>query len=104
MPARRFEEGTIGEFQQESGGSLTNQTDVTNGRYKLRAGFNTSPWRWVSWEAEYKRQYSESDYNHMMDVFYDPFYGDPLYVAPVSMVIRRSSSTGKSKVMELTPG
>ncbi|HTQ49664.1 MAG TPA: c-type cytochrome domain-containing protein [Candidatus Acidoferrales bacterium] len=78
----RFDEGSIGEFQQESGGNLTNQTDATDFRYNLSAGFNTSPWRWVSWEAEYKRQYSDWNYNHPTDVFYDPFYGDPTFVAP----------------------
>jgi hypothetical protein len=78
----RFDEDSIGEYQQEGNGNLTNQTDVASLRYNLRAGFNTSPWRWISWEAEYKRQYSGSDYNHITDVFYDPFYGNPISVAP----------------------
>jgi Planctomycete cytochrome C len=68
----RFEEGSIGEFQQEGAGQFTNRTDVTSDRYHLRAGFNTSPWRWVELNAEYRRQYSDSDYNHLIDFFNDP--------------------------------
>ena len=98
----RFDEGSIGEFQQESAGKLTNQTDATDIRYKLRAGFNTSPWRWVGWEAEYKRQYSDWDYNHPVDWFATLFMATRRML-PRKMVIRRSFSAEGSRVMDLKP-
>jgi hypothetical protein len=104
----RFEEGSAGKFQQEGSGQLTNQTDVTSDRYNLRAGFNTSPWRWVAWNAEYQRQYSDSDYNHLVDVFVSPFYGDPTSVAPANgypafILNRKIQSDGFETRLTLRP-
>jgi Planctomycete cytochrome C len=79
----RFDEDSIGEFQQEGSGQLTNNTDMTSERYDLRAGFNTSPWRWVELNADYLRQYSDTDYNHLIDWFVSP-YGDPTFLAPLN--------------------
>ncbi len=79
----QFDEDSLGEYQQEGSGQLTNKTEVTSGRYDLRAGFNTSPWRWVELNADYLRQYSDTDYNHPIDWFVSP-YGDPTYAAPAN--------------------
>jgi hypothetical protein len=103
----RIDEGTVGEYQQEGGGNLTNQTDVTDFRYNLRAGFNASPWRWVSWEAEYKRQYSDWDYSHPIDWFISP-YGDTLFSAPANgypafILSRRIQSDGVDTRLTLRP-
>jgi hypothetical protein len=103
----RFDEGTIGEFQQEGGGNLTNQTDVSSLRYNLRTGFNTSPWRWVSWEAEYKRQYSDWDYSHPIDWYISPF-GDPTFLAPGNgypafILSRQIQSDGADTRLTLRP-
>jgi hypothetical protein len=66
----RFDEDTIGEFQQQApDGTLANQTDYANYRYDLRGGFNTSPWRWMALNAEYRWQSSDTDYNHLLDVW-----------------------------------
>jgi hypothetical protein len=104
----QFEEGSIGEFQQEGSGQLTNQTDVTSDRYNLRAGFNTSPWRWIALNAEYQRQYSDSDYNHLMDWFVSPYYGDPGSVAPSNgypafILSRKIQSDGFETKLTLRP-
>jgi hypothetical protein len=103
----RSDEGSIGEFQQQGAGQLTNQTDVTSIRYDLRTGFNTSPWRWVAWEAEYQRQYSDWDYNHPVDWFASP-YGDPVYGAPQNgypafILSRRIQSDGFETKLTLRP-
>jgi hypothetical protein len=66
----RFEQDSISEFQQQDpAGTLTSQTDSTNYRYDLRSGFNTSPWRWSDLSAEYRWQSSDTDYNHLQDVW-----------------------------------
>ena len=79
----RFEEGTLGELQQQGSAQLTNQTDVTSENYNLRTGFNTSPWLWVAWNVEYQRHYSDTDYNHLMNWYLSP-NGDPASGAPVN--------------------
>jgi hypothetical protein len=79
--ARSEEEG-IGEYQQEEDpGALTNKTDATSDRYNLQTGFNTSPWRWFALDAQYQRQYSDTDYNHLIDEF-GSLVGDPTFVTP----------------------
>jgi hypothetical protein len=66
----RFEQESIEESQsQDPAGALTRQTDATNYRYNLRGGFNTSPWRWSSLNAEYRWKSSDTDYNHSQDVW-----------------------------------
>ena len=66
----RFEQESIGESQsQDPAGALTRQTDATNYRYNLRGGFNTSPWRWSSLNAEYRWKSSDTDYHHSRDVW-----------------------------------
>lgn len=66
----RFDEESIGESQQEApDGTLANQTDYTNYRYDLRGGFNASPWRWMALNAEYRWQSSDSDYDHLEDIW-----------------------------------
>jgi hypothetical protein len=77
----RFEEQSIKESEQEGSGNLMDNTDATSDRYNLRAGFNTSPWRWVALNAQYQRQSSDTDYNHLIDWFVSPF-GDPAFGAP----------------------
>ncbi len=104
----RFEEDSISELQEEGSGQLTNNTDVTSDRYNLRAGFNTSPWRWVALDARYHRQYSDTDYNHLIDVFVSPFYGDPLAVAPENgypafILSRKIQSDGLETKLTLRP-
>lgn len=104
----RFEEGSISERQEAGSGQLTNQTDVTSDRYNLRTGFNTSPWRWVALEAQYHRQYSDTDYHHLIDVFVSPFYGDPFSVAPENgypafILGRKIQSDGLETKLTLRP-
>lgn len=103
----RFDEGTIGEFQQEGGGNLTNQTDVSDLRYNLRAGFNTSPWNWVSWEAEYLRQYGNWDYSHPIDWYVsplgDPTFGTPTNGYPAFILGRQIQSDGVDTKLTLHP-
>jgi len=67
----RFEQESIDEFQQQDpvDGVLTRRTDSMNYRYDLRGGFNTSPWRWSSLNAEYRWQSSDTDYNHLQDIW-----------------------------------
>jgi hypothetical protein len=103
----RFEEGSISEFQQEGSAQLTNKTDVTSEHYDLRAGFNTSPWRWVAWNVECQRQYRDTDYNHPSDWFVSPF-GDPTSGAPANgypafILSRKIQSDGFETKLTLRP-
>ncbi len=67
----RFDQETVSQFQQQDPDGPINtetQTDATNYRYNFLTGFNTSPWRWCSLNAQYQYQYSDSDYNYPINV------------------------------------
>ena len=68
----RFEQDSIGQFENDQADlgaaqlndiSFRRDTDYTNDRREYRAGFDTSPWRWFSLSAHYKRRISDSDYD-----------------------------------------
>jgi hypothetical protein len=69
----RFERESIGQYERDepSAGVPANpsitflrNTDYDNDRRQLRAGFNTSPWRWIALNAHYQKRASDSDYDH----------------------------------------
>jgi hypothetical protein len=76
----RFDQESVNQFEQQDPQSpldtlnTENQTDATNYRYNFSTGFNTSPWRWCSLNAQYQYQYSDSDYNYPINVV-DGFSG-----------------------------
>ena len=66
----RFAQDSIGQFESDSPGSpdaFTLKTDYGNRLEDVRAGFSTSPWRWVALNAHYRYRDSDSDYNHLVD-------------------------------------
>jgi hypothetical protein len=69
----RFAQESIGQFEQDTpqpgvtpdnSTTFLRNTDYTNDRREIRAGFSTSPWKWASLSAHYKRRDSESDYDN----------------------------------------
>jgi hypothetical protein len=67
----RLDEESADEFQRQApntANSLANQNDAMNHRYNVQTGFNTSPWRWAALNAQYQKQYSQTDYNNPTDV------------------------------------
>jgi len=67
----RLDEESVDQFQdQDPAGPLATEskTDATNFRYDYQAGFNTSPWRWLTLNAQYQYQSSDTDYNYPVDV------------------------------------
>jgi hypothetical protein len=67
----RLDEESVDQFQdQDQAGLLETETrtDATNFRYNFQTGFNTSPWRWATLNAQYQHQSSDSDYNYPVDV------------------------------------
>jgi hypothetical protein len=62
-------EDLVGDELFLSGHAFYRDTDFTNDRQQYRVGFNTSPWRWVSLNAEYRALRDDSDYhNHKVAV------------------------------------
>jgi hypothetical protein len=62
----RLEQERISQFEEEAGdvsSAFLRDTDASNDRYDARLGFNTSPWRWVSWTGHYRVRESDTDYN-----------------------------------------
>src|SRR5664280_359901 len=66
----RFSQDRIGQFEREAGTSpedFLRNTDYVNDLKDGRAGFSTSPWRWIALEGHYRYSQSDSDYNHLVD-------------------------------------
>ena len=61
----RFQQDTVGQYEQESGGltPFLRDTDMKGNLKDFRLGFNTSPWRQVSLNAHYRRYDKETDYD-----------------------------------------
>jgi hypothetical protein len=61
----RFQQDSVGQYEEELGGLVTPFLRDTNMRSDLkdfRVGFNTSPWRQVSFSAHYRRYDDTTDY------------------------------------------
>lgn len=66
----RLDQEGIRQVEEQSGGGahdFSRDTDAANDRQDYRVGFNTSPWRPVSFTAQYKKLFSDSDYDHLRD-------------------------------------
>lgn len=57
----QYEAGDPTEFEE--------RYNLTDNRYDVKTGFNTSPWRWFAWNAQYERKSSQSDYNYPVDIY-----------------------------------
>jgi len=94
----RFEQETIGQFEQEDTSSVPpsvggayaflRDTDATNDRRDGRLGFNTSPWPWVSLSGHYRNRLSDTDYDHRLDLAVDPVTGALVHNPGYSAFIR----------------
>jgi len=69
----RFSQESIGQFEQDMPIGNTppdptitflRNTDFKNDLREWRAGFDTSPWRWISLSAHYQKRVSDSDYDN----------------------------------------
>jgi hypothetical protein len=69
----RFDQQSIGQFEQDNpqpgltpdnSTTFLRNTDFTNDRREIRGGFSTSPWKWATLSAHYKRRDSDSDYDN----------------------------------------
>ena len=48
---------------------LQSDSAADNLRYSLKTGFSTSPWRWADLTVQYGREYSDTEYNQLGDIF-----------------------------------
>ncbi len=65
----RFDQESIGEFQEEDPDQFTRHADYFDHRYDFQTGFNTSPWRWFALNAKYEKQDSDTDYSNPVDIY-----------------------------------
>ncbi|HEY5233533.1 MAG TPA: c-type cytochrome domain-containing protein [Verrucomicrobiae bacterium] len=68
----RLEEQSLGEFQEHDSddpSTFMRQTDARNFTCDALGGISTSPWQWLDWDAQIRRKSSDTDYNHLTDVF-----------------------------------
>ena len=56
---------SIGQTEQQDGGdhAFMQNTDVDSRRQNYQIGFNTSPWRRMSFTTQFKKRISDTDYN-----------------------------------------
>jgi hypothetical protein len=69
----RFDQQRIGQFEQDVPAAGTppdpsitflRDTDYSNDQWEWRAGFNTSPWKWMALSGHYQQRESDSDYDN----------------------------------------
>ncbi len=65
----QFSEDNYGIEQAEDTDDLQRNTAAENFRYDLKTGFSTSPWQWGDLTVQYQRQYSDTVYNQLEDIF-----------------------------------
>jgi hypothetical protein len=60
----RFQQDSLGEYDEELSGlsPFLRRTDTKSDLQDFRAGFNTSPWRRVSWSGDFRRYHNSTDY------------------------------------------
>ena len=65
----RLRQERLGQYESEAGSQINfvNQRDVATDWQDWRVGFNTSPWRSVSFEGHYRRTEKETDYDKRID-------------------------------------
>lgn len=56
-------------YQDENGTELDRETAADDLRYNLKGGISLSPWRWWDWTVQGTRQYSDTQYNQLTDIF-----------------------------------
>lgn len=75
---------TVYEIEQyEDTGVLQRQTAADNFRYDLKTGFSTSPWPTTDLTMQYERQFSDTTYNQLEDVWLGipgPTNGYPAFI------------------------
>ncbi len=77
----RFSEEEIGEFQEQTGAGVepfNRGADSDNHLQDIRTGFNTSPWTWLSLNAQYHYTSSDTTYNNVLDA--TPLPGYPSFI------------------------
>ena len=89
----RLEQDRTGEFQEESGGftPFLRDTDISSDLEDLRAGFNTSPWRHVSFNGHYRQYEKDSDYdNARKELLGSPYEGYPGFLRSRKVLSREA--------------
>jgi hypothetical protein len=79
----QFSEDDYSVYQAEDTDELQRDTAADNFRYDLKTGFSTSPWRWTDLTVQYARQYSDTEYNQLTDLWQGiagPTNGYPAFI------------------------
>ena len=78
----RFEQESITEFQNDAGAfaddDFVRKDDADTTIYDIHAGFDTSPWRWLGFNAQYRHYSSDTEYNQLLDS--TPLSGYPAFI------------------------
>lgn len=98
----RFDQENIVESQEEDPVQFNRRTDSFNNRHDIKAGFNTSPWRWMDLNAQYHRQSSVTDYDHLQDV-YNGIPADATNGYPAFILNRNIRTDGLETRLALRP-
>ena len=65
----QFSEDNYGIDQAEDTDELQRETAANNFRYDLKTGISTSPWRATDLTVQYERQFSDTTYNQLEDIW-----------------------------------
>ncbi len=79
----RFQQDNLGQLEQEIDGltPFLRNTDTRSDEQNFRAGFTTSPWRWVSLSGHVLHYDKSTDYDHLLkEALGQPFEGYPAFI------------------------
>ncbi len=67
----RFEQETMGQFEEDTGGiyDFVRDTDATGDMKEYTGGVTVSPWRFASLTTHYRHRLKETRYGHFLDEF-----------------------------------
>jgi hypothetical protein len=78
----RLSQQSVDEYEQDAGSftddNVSRKTDAENQTEDVRASFDTSPWRWLGLNAQYRYFSSDTDYNQLQDS--TPLTGYPAFI------------------------
>jgi Planctomycete cytochrome C len=79
----RFSQEDVGQYQEEDNGltPFLARTDAQSRLDDFRVGFDTSPWRPLSWSGHFRRNDNRTDYNTLLkEALGQPLTGYPAFI------------------------
>jgi mono/diheme cytochrome c family protein len=81
--AAEWQQESVNEYQEEDPAEFMRDTVAENRRYDFQLGGSTSPWRPMELSVQVRQEDSETDYDHLLDLYnglFGPTNGYPAFI------------------------